>query len=158
MYIYLMPSFICITCLCKQKHSNLIVGHSARLLRDKDGSLFYDRWNNTVYNMVLTRFAFLHVRYHDVYQRVPNSVLDFVTRNVNCEDIAMNFVVSLLCNCTGGLYVQATESRDNDALQGPRHLNETSLSSRPDHFLSRTNCSRLFARELGLLAIAIKSL
>ena len=47
------------------------------------------------YSIILTKAAFLHHDYFDIYtNRMPESVLALVDRNRNCEDIAMQFLIS----------------------------------------------------------------
>ena len=51
------------------------------------------------YSMALTRFAFIHRDYMKFYyDNLPASILDIVTENLNCEDIAMTLLISLFTN------------------------------------------------------------
>ena len=56
-------------------------------------------WWHGVYSMVLTKAAFCHHKYFEMYTNdLPKAVWDFVHENKNCEDIAMQFMIS---NATG---------------------------------------------------------
>ena len=56
-------------------------------------------WVQGAYSIVLTKAAFLHHKYFALYSHhSPPGVLEFVDRGRNCEDIAMQFLVS---NLTG---------------------------------------------------------
>lgn len=45
--------------------------------------------------MVLSKCAFFHSKYLDLYtNHMPAQIRDFVTRERNCEDIAMSFLVA----------------------------------------------------------------
>lgn len=64
-------------------------------------------WWGGVYSIVLTKAAFVHARFFDLYtHEMPAEVRAYVDENHNCEDIAMQFLVS---NATGlaPVYVRA---------------------------------------------------
>ncbi|XP_068644527.1 glycosylinositol phosphorylceramide mannosyl transferase 1-like [Aristolochia californica] len=47
------------------------------------------------YSMVLSKAAFFHNKYLDLYtNHMPASIRDYITKNRNCEDIAMAFLVA----------------------------------------------------------------
>lgn len=47
------------------------------------------------YNLVLTNAAFLHRKYLEAYtNRMPRAMRDMVDAKMNCDDIAMNFLVA----------------------------------------------------------------
>ena len=77
-----------------------IVGFMPRLhLRGKDDKLVYRCWWRVwlhgAYSVVLTKAAFLHHDYMKVYtEEMSKSIRDMVDRERNCEDIAMQFLVS----------------------------------------------------------------
>ena len=51
------------------------------------------RWNE--YSIVLTRFAFVHVQYlYDYTNLLPNMIRQRITKELNCEDIAMSLYIS----------------------------------------------------------------
>ncbi|KAK9291365.1 hypothetical protein L1049_019311 [Liquidambar formosana] len=56
-------------------------------------------WWMGTYSMVLSKAAFFHRKYLDLYTyKMPSSIHDYVTRERNCEDIAMSLLVA---NATG---------------------------------------------------------
>ncbi|KAJ6317762.1 hypothetical protein OIU76_013326 [Salix suchowensis] len=56
-------------------------------------------WCTGTYSMVLSKAAFFHKKYLRMYtNEMPVSIKAFVTKNRNCEDIAMSFLVA---NATG---------------------------------------------------------
>ncbi|XP_042509850.1 glycosylinositol phosphorylceramide mannosyl transferase 1-like [Macadamia integrifolia] len=56
-------------------------------------------WWMGTYSMVLSKAAFFHRKYLDLYTyTMPSSIRDYVTRERNCEDIAMSLLVA---NATG---------------------------------------------------------
>lgn len=56
-------------------------------------------WWMARYSMVLTKAAFFHKKYLEFYtNKMPSSIHDYVSRERNCEDIAMSLLVA---NATG---------------------------------------------------------
>lgn len=52
-------------------------------------------WWTGTYSMVLSKAAFFHRMYLDLYtHKMPSSVHDYITRERNCEDIAMSLLVA----------------------------------------------------------------
>ncbi|XP_027110421.1 glycosyltransferase family 64 protein C4-like [Coffea eugenioides] len=52
-------------------------------------------WWMGTYSMVLTKAAFFHQKYLDLYtNKMPSSIHDYVMRERNCEDIAMSLLVA----------------------------------------------------------------
>lgn len=52
-------------------------------------------WWMGTYSMVLSKAAFFHQKYLDMYtNQMPASIRDYVTRERNCEDIAMSLLVA----------------------------------------------------------------
>ena len=77
-----------------------IVGFMPRVhLRDASGALTYRAWWKVwltgSYSIVLTKAAFLHHKYFQMYfDRMPPAILAHIDSKRNCEDIAMQFLVS----------------------------------------------------------------
>lgn len=79
-----------------------LVGFAARagIYRESLQRFVYESqwwtWWNGWYNIVLTKACFVHKRYvQGLYmKRVPPEFLKFIDSHMNCEDIAMQFVVS----------------------------------------------------------------
>ncbi|OUZ99465.1 Exostosin-like [Macleaya cordata] len=90
-----------------QSAPSTMVGFVPRMhwLDVKDGSPYYNYggwwsvWWMGTYSMVLSKAAFFHKKYLDIYtNEMPSSIHDYVTRERNCEDIAMSLLVA---NATG---------------------------------------------------------
>ncbi|CAN6481017.1 unnamed protein product [Victoria cruziana] len=91
-----------------QSASNTMVGFVPRMhwLDEENASTAYYKyggwwsvWWMGTYSMVLSKAAFFHRKYLDLYTyKMPSSIHDYVTRERNCEDIAMSLLVA---NATG---------------------------------------------------------
>ncbi|KAJ7970052.1 Glycosyltransferase family 64 protein [Quillaja saponaria] len=73
--------------------------------KEKNGVAYYryggwwSVWWMGTYSMVLSKAAFFHRKYLDLYtHKMPSSIQDYVSRERNCEDIAMSL---LIANTTG---------------------------------------------------------
>ena len=74
-------------------------------------------WREGAYSIILTKAAFLHHKYFDMYTNaMPASIRTYIDEKRNCEDIAMQYLIS---NYTGlpPLYVKGHLS-DYGALGG----------------------------------------
>ena len=80
--------------------SRSIVGYMPRVhVRGSDHRYVYRCWWRVwwmgSYSIILTKAAFLHHDYFNIYTNImPKSVLELVDKNRNCEDIAMQFLIS----------------------------------------------------------------
>ena len=80
--------------------SRSIVGFMPRLhLRGKDDKLIYRCWWRVwlhgAYSVILTKAAFLHHDYFKIYtNEMPAPIRELVDEERNCEDIAMQFLIS----------------------------------------------------------------
>ncbi|XP_054159212.1 exostosin-2-like [Oppia nitens] len=94
---------------------------------------YVSEWTNDV-SMVLTGAAFYHNYYNHLYTNImPKEIKLWVDQHMNCEDIAMNFLVS---NVTGKAPIKVTprkkfkcpECTNNEMLSADvlRHLNQRS--------------------------------
>lgn len=83
---------------------NSLVGYIPRIhVRGAAGSLDYRCWWNVwwygAYSIVLTKAAFVHHRFLSIYSNeMPSSIRKYVDDNRNCEDIAMQFLMSNITN------------------------------------------------------------
>ena len=107
----------------------------------KDGQLNYIGLDKDTYSLILTNAAFFYVRYHEAFYCLPFHILSVINEKMNCADIAMNLVVSSICNCTADLYSNGRRQRHR------------ALSSRPDHYIVRNKCCRILSKELGITDI-----
>jgi len=91
-----------------QSAPDAMVGFVPRMhwpVKGKDGVTYYNYggwwsiWWTGTYSMVLSKAAFFHRKYLDLYTyNMPSSIHEYVLRERNCEDIAMSLLVS---NATG---------------------------------------------------------
>lgn len=125
-----------------QKHSNLIIGSFTKRSDNRGKGKYFYMGPEKGYNMVLTGHAFIHARFHDIYQHFPAHVLQFIDDKQNCEDIALNYAASSLCDCTGCLEVLPKDRIVHDIAVG--------LHTRPKHYDVRSECCALFAHEFHL--------
>ena len=105
----------------------------------KSHSFEYDATSSSCsYSMILTGAAFLHRWYLDFYTNIMSEqIRDYVQLNINCEDIAMNFLISYL-------------TKQSPIKIGNRetfhcYKCEESLSSKLNHYQQRTECLRYFS-------------
>ncbi|KAL6123596.1 hypothetical protein ACLB2K_076117 [Fragaria x ananassa] len=100
-------------------------------------------WWTGTYSMVLSKAAFFHKKYLKVYtNEMPASIKDFITKNRNCEDIAMSFLVA---NVTGAppIWVKGKIFE----------IGSTGISSVGGHTEKRTHCVDRFASEFGRMPL-----
>ncbi|PRQ59378.1 putative hexosyltransferase [Rosa chinensis] len=100
-------------------------------------------WWTGTYSMVLSKAAFFHKKYLRIYtNEMPASIKDFITKNRNCEDIAMSFLVA---NVTGAppIWVKGKIFE----------IGSTGISSMGGHTEKRTHCVDRFAAEFGRMPL-----
>lgn len=108
-------------------------------------------WWTGTYSMVLSKAAFFHKKYLHLYSnQMSQYIRNYVTRNRNCEDIAMAF---LIANETGAppIWVKGTIFETGS----------TGISSLGNHDERRTQCVNDFASVYGhmpLVATNIKAI
>eukprot|EP00262_Sarcandra_glabra_P018570 TRINITY_DN670_c0_g1_i1.p1 TRINITY_DN670_c0_g1~~TRINITY_DN670_c0_g1_i1.p1 ORF type:complete len:331 (+),score=30.41 TRINITY_DN670_c0_g1_i1:394-1386(+) len=104
-------------------------------------------WWMGTYSMVLSKAAFFHKKYLDLYtNQMPESIRDYVTKNRNCEDIAMAFLVA---NTTGAppIWVKGKIFE----------IGSTGISSMGGHSERRSHCVDRFAAEYGHMPLVSTS-
>jgi len=92
-------------------------------------------WWDGSYSMILTKAAFLHRKFLDLYtHRMPAKIREYVDEKKNCEDIAMSF---LIANSTGlpPVYVRGN-LKDYGAINGI----STKKWTKGSHMRDRTTC------------------
>ncbi|XP_047485553.1 exostosin-2-like [Penaeus chinensis] len=107
----------------------------------------YDsEWTNEV-SMVLTGVAFYHKYWSYVYTtQLPGNIKEWVDANMNCEDIAMNFLVS---NLTGKAPIKVTPRKKfkcGECTSGDLSANEA-------HMVERSQCVSHFTHEFGTMPL-----
>ena len=118
-----------------------IVGYIPRLhIRGSAGQLDYRCWWNVwwhgAYSIILTKAAFLSHSFLDMYtNQMPSKIRKYVDDNRNCEDIAMQFLVSNATS-TPPVYIKGHLS-DTGALGG---ISTNKNVIRAQHMDARANC------------------
>ncbi|KAJ2946379.1 hypothetical protein O0L34_g12418 [Tuta absoluta] len=128
-----------------REHRDQIVGFPGRYhawdLNFNNGFLYNSNYSCEL-SMVLTGAAFIHRYYLWAYWRLlPSAVRDYVDEYVNCEDIAMNFLVA---HVTRKPPVKVT-SRWTFRCPGC----PVTLSADATHFHERHKCIQFFTQVMG---------
>ncbi|KAK6145469.1 hypothetical protein DH2020_022289 [Rehmannia glutinosa] len=107
-------------------------------------------WWTGTYSMILSKAAFFHKKYLSMYTyEMPSSIREYVTKNRNCEDIAMSFLVA---NATGAppIWVKGNIFE----------IGSTGISSLGGHTEKRTECVNRFVAEyerMPLISTTVKA-
>ncbi|OAY46223.1 glycosylinositol phosphorylceramide mannosyl transferase 1 isoform X2 [Manihot esculenta] len=104
-------------------------------------------WWTGTYSMVLSKAAFFHKKYLSLYSNeMPASIREYTTKNRNCEDIAMSFLVA---NATGAppIWVKGKIFE----------IGSTGISSLGGHSERRTTCVNRFVAEYGRMPLVYTS-
>eukprot|EP01012_Entosiphon_sulcatum_P022908 TRINITY_DN27888_c0_g1_i1.p1 TRINITY_DN27888_c0_g1~~TRINITY_DN27888_c0_g1_i1.p1 ORF type:complete len:829 (+),score=166.57 TRINITY_DN27888_c0_g1_i1:113-2599(+) len=129
------------------QNPSTLVGFPARrhLFNSSANSFEYSSLHGDTYSLVLTGAAFFHSLYLTLYTfALPPSVLQHIDQNMNCEDIAMNFLVG---HHSKRAPVKAT-GRTN--YTSPKFLASGLYKSQPkSHFNLRNTCMQLFVKAFG---------
>ncbi|KAH7015532.1 glycosyl transferase family 64 domain-containing protein [Ilyonectria destructans] len=112
---------------------------------DAYGNWAYDfcssKAEEDIYSMVLTNLCFSHISFLDYYsanETTMNEIRDYVDEGFNCEDIALNYVQSLLTG-DGPLLVQGREKYVN-------FVPSKGISTKKGHLAARSRCLNDFAK------------
>lgn len=123
-----------------------IVGFPSRVHLWDNGTQqwkYESEWTNDV-SMVLTGAAFYHKHYsYEYFERLPTSIRRWVDERMNCEDIAMNFLVA---NITGKAPIKVAPRKK---FKCPECARLDNLSNDLQHMAARTECVNVFARAFG---------
>ncbi|KAI5460785.1 glycosyl transferase family 64 domain-containing protein [Mariannaea sp. PMI_226] len=132
----------------KRHGMNRLTGAFARCTtkNPKTGQWGYSLCNkdSVSYSMVLTGLTFVHISFLDYYHSdVPlmAKIREYVDAEFNCEDIAMNFVTSML-TCKGPLQVSGMKRPTNE-------MPKKGISTKPGHLQSRSKCVNDFVEMFG---------
>lgn len=113
-----------------------LVGYSPRLnaWNPVSGQARYLRWQHTwwngLYSIVLTKVAFLHKRYLQLYKEtLPAAISQFIDDRMNCEDIVMAHLVAV-----------QSEAAPVWAQGNPQEGAASGISSGKKHFDTRSQC------------------
>ncbi|KAB7508164.1 Exostosin-2 [Armadillidium nasatum] len=107
----------------------------------------YDsEWTNEV-SMVLTGVAFYHKYWSFVYTtQMPGDIKDWVDYHMNCEDIAMNF---LIANRTGKAPIKVTPRKKFKCSE----CTSGDLSANEAHLVERSQCVNYFSKVFGTMPL-----
>lgn len=104
-------------------------------------------WWMGTYSMVLSKAAFFHKKYLSLYtNEMPASIREFITKNRNCEDIAMSFLVA-----------NATDAPPIWVEGKIYEIGSTGISSLGGHTGKRSQCVNRFAAEYGRMPLVSTS-
>lgn len=129
-----------------------LVGYPGRLhLWDHElGKWKYEsEWTNEV-SMVLTGAAFYHKYFNYLYTyKMPGDIKNWVDAHMNCEDIAMNFLVA---NITGKAPIKVTPRKK---FKCPECTAIDGLSLDQTHMVERSECINKFASVFGTMPLKV---
>ncbi|XP_050519723.1 exostosin-2 [Daktulosphaira vitifoliae] len=133
-----------------REFSDQIVGFPSRthVWNNKTNSWKYEsEWRNEI-SMILTGAAFYHKYWNHAYTYImPNKVKKMVDDQMNCEDIAMNFLVS---NTTNKGPIKVTPKKK---FKCPQCKNTEMLSVDEGHMAVRTSCINKFTKIFGRMPL-----
>nr|CAG4642322.1 EOG090X01LY [Evadne anonyx] len=108
---------------------------------------YESEWTNNI-SMVLTGAAFYHRHYNYAYSTsMPGEIKTWVDDHMNCEDIAMNFLVA---NITGKAPIKVAPRKK---FKCPECVNMEMLSVDQSHMTERSECINRFAQIYGQLPL-----
>lgn len=98
------------------------------------GAMQYLRWQHTwwngVYSIMLTKVSFFHKDYlNDFFEVLPESLIEKIDKNRNCEDIAMAYVIAKKSNAAP-VWVKSIVYEEA----------ESGISAQDSHFENRGDC------------------
>ncbi|ESO08961.1 hypothetical protein HELRODRAFT_186788 [Helobdella robusta] len=130
------------------EYPDRIVGFASRLhnwdARTKMWK-YESEWTSSI-SMVLTGAAFYHKYYHQVYtHNLPAGMKEWVDAQMNCEDIAFNFMVAVI---TKKPVIKVTPRQK---FKCPQCQNTSNLSNELDaHMFKRSECINKFTKMYNL--------
>ncbi|XP_055370982.1 exostosin-2 [Condylostylus longicornis] len=108
---------------------------------------YESEWTNEI-SMVLTGAAFHHKYWSYMYtNEMPGDIKNWVDDHMNCEDIAMNFLVA---NVTNKPPIKVTPRKK---FKCPECINNEMLSADLNHMMERSACIDRFARIYGTMPL-----
>lgn len=108
---------------------------------------YESEWTNEI-SMVLTGAAFHHKYWSWMYTTaLPPGVKDWVDEHMNCEDIAMNFLVA---NITNKPPIKVAPRKK---FKCPECINNEMLSADIGHMVERSACVDKFAKDFGRMPL-----
>ncbi|XP_012279069.1 exostosin-2 [Orussus abietinus] len=108
---------------------------------------YESEWTNRI-SMVLTGAAFHHKYWSYMYTTaLPGDIKNWVDEHMNCEDIAMNFLVA---NLSGKAPIKVTPKKK---FRCPECTNTEMLSADLTHMIERTQCINRFSAIYGSMPL-----
>uniref|UniRef100_A0A1A9WW32 Exostosin-2 n=1 Tax=Glossina brevipalpis TaxID=37001 RepID=A0A1A9WW32_9MUSC len=108
---------------------------------------YESEWTNEI-SMVLTGAAFLHKYWNHMYTyRMPSIIKQMIDSRMNCEDIAMNFLVA---NVTNKPPIKVTPRKK---FKCPECINNEMLSADLNHMRERSDCINEFRQIYGRMPL-----
>lgn len=108
---------------------------------------YESEWTNHI-SMVLTGAAFHHKYWSYMYTTsMPGDIKEWVDDHMNCEDIAMNFLVA---NMTGKAPIKVTSRKK---FKCPECTNTEMLSTDLNHMIERSQCINRFSSAYGTMPL-----
>lgn len=108
---------------------------------------YESEWTNQI-SMVLTGAAFHHKFWSYAYTNsMPGGIKEWVDENMNCEDIAMNFLVA---NVTNKPPIKVAPRKK---FKCPECTNSEMLSADINHMMERSACIDRFAKIYGTMPL-----
>ena len=104
----------------------------------------YDIQKTPFYSMALTQATFMHREYLRMFtDRAPPEMTQMIDTYMNCEDIAMNMIVSDFCQCAAGFRARNLPAEISEIQQA--EWGKNGLHHRPGHYTKRSECMNKFA-------------
>nr|CAG4651611.1 EOG090X01LY [Triops cancriformis] len=133
-----------------REHPDRIVGFPSRTHvwdNTTDQWKYESEWTNHL-SMVLTGAAFYHKYWSYLYTTaMPGDIKEYVDEHMNCEDIAMNFLVA---NRTGKAPIKVTPRKK---FKCPECKQTEMLSADLGHMQERTQCINKFTELYGTMPL-----
>lgn len=108
---------------------------------------YESEWTNQI-SMVLTGAAFHHKYWSHMYTNaMPGNIKDWVDDHMNCEDIAMNFLVA---NITNKPPIKVAPRKK---FKCPECTNNEMLSADLNHMMERSECIDRFSKVYGTMPL-----
>uniref|UniRef100_A0A674GV97 Exostosin glycosyltransferase 2 n=1 Tax=Taeniopygia guttata TaxID=59729 RepID=A0A674GV97_TAEGU len=147
-----VPSLSKLLVVWNNQNKNPLVGYPGRLhLWDHEMNKwkYESEWTNEV-SMVLTGAAFYHKYFNYLYTyKMPGDIKNWVDAHMNCEDIAMNFLVA---NVTGKSVIKVTPRKK---FKCPECTAIDGLSLDQTHMVERSECINKFASVFGTMPLKV---
>ncbi|CAL1539459.1 unnamed protein product [Lymnaea stagnalis] len=132
-----------------REHPDRLVGYPSRLhlwQNDTQSYSYESEWMNAI-SMVLTGAAFHHKYFSYMYTYgMPGNLKQWVDEHINCEDIAMNFLVT---NVTGKAPLKVVPRKK---FKCPECVKEM-LSADISHMVERSECINFFVQLYGAMPL-----